>query len=61
MGLLLMGPLDQIGLGSGHAPTWARAKLQLAISELQCVLQYIVINKIIAYKRLIFVFDYSFK
>jgi hypothetical protein len=38
------GPLDQSGSGSGHATTRARATLQLAIYELQYVLQYIVIN-----------------
>jgi hypothetical protein len=41
------GPLDQGGLGSGHDTTWARATLQLAIYELQYILQYIVINKTI--------------
>ncbi len=41
------GPLDQSGSGSGHDTTQARAKLQLAIRELQYVLQHIVINEII--------------
>ncbi len=50
------GPLDQCGSGSGHATTWARSTLQLAIYELQYVLQHILINKIIAYKQLILVF-----
>ncbi len=43
------GPLDQSGSGSG----WAQATLQLAIYELQYVLQYIVINKFFANKQLI--------
>jgi hypothetical protein len=43
------GPLDQSGLGSGQA----QATLQLAIYELQYVLQYIVINKLFANKQLI--------
>ncbi len=47
------GPLDQSGSGSDHAATRAQAKLQLAIYELQYVLQHIVKNKIIAYKHLI--------
>jgi hypothetical protein len=38
------GPLDQSGLGSGHDTTGARAKLQLAVHELQYVLQNIVIT-----------------
>jgi hypothetical protein len=50
------GQLDQSGSGSGHAPTWARVKLQLALRELQYVLQYITMNIIIAYKKLILVF-----
>ncbi len=40
------GPLDQSGLGSGHDTTRARATLQLAIDELQYILQYTVINKL---------------
>ncbi len=44
---ICQGPLDQSGLGSGHTTTWARATLQLALHELQYVLQYIVINNII--------------
>jgi hypothetical protein len=55
-----MGPLDQIGLGSGHTTTWARAKLQLAIYEFQYVLQHIVIKRIIAYKPLMLVFFLHF-
>ncbi len=43
------GPLDQSGLGSGRA----QATLQLAMYELQYVLQYIVINKLFANKQLI--------
>ncbi len=43
-------------MGSGHTKTWAWATLQLAIHELQYVLQHIVINKIIADKQLILVF-----
>ncbi len=50
------GPLDQRCSGSGHATTWARATLQLVISELQYVQQYIVLDKNIAYKQLILVF-----
>jgi hypothetical protein len=49
------GPLDQSGLGSGHATTRARAMLQLAINELQHVLQYIVINKLFGNHQLILV------
>jgi hypothetical protein len=49
------GPLDQSGLGSGHAPTWARATLQLAVRELQYVLQHTVIDKIILSKKLVLV------
>jgi hypothetical protein len=54
------GPLDQSGLGSGHATTRARATLQLAMYELQNVLQYIVINKLFANKQLILVFLFLF-
>jgi hypothetical protein len=50
------GPLDQSGLGSGHATTRVRAMLQLAIHELQYVSHHVVINKFIAYKQLILVF-----
>ncbi len=50
------GPLDQGGLGSSHAPTPAWANLQLALRELQYVLQYTVIKIIIAYKQLVLVF-----
>ncbi len=53
------GPLDQCGLGSGHATTWARATLQLAIYELLYVLQYIVINNFFANKQLFLVFFFS--
>jgi hypothetical protein len=42
--------------GSGHATTQARAMLQLAIYELEYVLQEIVINNIISNKHLILVF-----
>jgi hypothetical protein len=45
------GPLDQRGSGSRHASTWARATLQLAVGELQYVLQHIVIDKIIVSKK----------
>ncbi len=48
--------LDQSGPDSNQAITWAWATLQLVIRELQYVLQYIVIEKIIAYKQLILVF-----
>jgi hypothetical protein len=54
------GPLDQSGLGSGHTTTWARAMLQLAIYELQYVLQYIVINKLFGNHQLILVFLFLF-
>jgi hypothetical protein len=54
------GPLDQSGLGSGHATTRARATLQLAIYELQYVLQYIVKNKLFANKQLILVLLFLF-
>ncbi len=45
------GPLDQSGLGSGQDTTEARAKLQLAVHELQYVLQNIVVNWIIVSKN----------
>jgi hypothetical protein len=54
------GPLDQSGLGSDHTTTQARAMLQLAIYELQYVLQYIVINKIFCNHQLILVFLFLF-
>ncbi len=50
------GFMDQTGSGSSHATTWARATLQLAMYELQYVLQNIIINKIISNKQLILVF-----
>ena len=50
------GPLDQNGSGFSHATAWAQTMLQLALRELEYVLQYIVIHKIIAYKQLILVF-----
>jgi hypothetical protein len=54
------GPLEHSGLGSGHATTWARATLQLAIYELQYVLQYIVVNKLFANQlSLVFLFLFS--
>jgi hypothetical protein len=54
------GPWDQSGSGSGHATTWARATLQLAMYELQYVLQYIVINTLFGNKQLILVFFFVF-
>jgi hypothetical protein len=54
------GPLDQSGSGSGHATTRARATLQLAIYELQYVLQNIVINKHFGNHQLILVFLFLF-
>jgi hypothetical protein len=48
--------LDQGGLGSGHATTWAWATLLLAMYELQYVLQYIDINKLFGNHQLILVF-----
>ncbi len=54
------GPLEQSGLGSGHATTWARTMLQLAIYELQYVLQYIVINKLFGNHKLILLFLFLF-
>jgi hypothetical protein len=42
------GSMDQSGSGSSHATTWAWATLQLAIHELQYVLQDIIINEIIS-------------
>jgi hypothetical protein len=49
------GPLDQSGSGSNHATTRAWATLQLAIRELQYVLQSIVKDEIIDYKQLLLV------
>jgi hypothetical protein len=49
------GSKDQSGLGSSHATTWPRAMPQLAIYELQSVLQDIIINKIISNKQLVLV------
>jgi hypothetical protein len=46
--------MDQSGSGSSLATT--QATLQLAIYELQYVLQVIIINEIISYKQLILVF-----
>ncbi len=46
------GPLDQSDSGSGHTSTRAQATLQLAINELQYVLQYLVINKLFANKQI---------
>jgi hypothetical protein len=57
---LCRGPLDQSGLGSGHAPTQARATLQLAVGELQYVLQHIVIDKNIVSKKLVLVISLHF-
>ncbi len=54
------GPLDHSGLGSGHATTWARATLLLAIYILQYVLQYIVINIFFGNHQLILVFLFLF-
>ncbi len=54
------GSLDQSGSGSGHATTRARAMLQLAIHELQFVLQYIAINKFFYNHQLILVFLFLF-
>jgi hypothetical protein len=51
------GPLDRSGLGSSHDTNGARAKLQLAVRELQYVLQNIVINSIIVSKKLVLVFS----
>jgi hypothetical protein len=50
------GPLDQSGLSSSHATTRARAMLQLAVYKLQYLLQYIVLDKLLGYHRLILVF-----
>jgi hypothetical protein len=50
------GSMDQSGLGSSHATTWAWAVLQLAVYELQYVLQDIFINKMISNKQLVLVF-----
>jgi hypothetical protein len=57
---ICLGPLDHSGSGSGHATTWARATLLLAIYELQYVLQYIVINKLFANHQLSLVFLFLF-
>jgi hypothetical protein len=54
------GPLDRSGSGSGHDTTGAWATLQLAVRELQYVLQNIVINKIIVSKKLVLVFSLHF-
>jgi hypothetical protein len=54
--LICQGPLDQSGLGSGHHTTWAWFTLQLAIRELEYVLQYIVIHTKIDYKQQVLVF-----
>jgi hypothetical protein len=48
--------MDQSGWGSSHATTWVRATLQLAMYELQYVLQDLIINKMISNKQLILVF-----
>jgi hypothetical protein len=50
------GPLDQCSLGSSNATTWAWAMLQLAVRELQYVLNNIVIDKNILYKQLTLLF-----
>ncbi len=54
------GQLDQSGLGSGHDTTGAWTTLQLAVCELQYVLQHIVINNIIISKKLVLVFSLHF-
>ncbi len=54
------GPLEHSGSGFGHAPTWARATLLLAMCELQYVLQYIVINNLFGNHQLILVFLFLF-
>jgi hypothetical protein len=54
------GQLDQSGLGSRHDTTQARATLQLAVRELQYVLQHMVINKNIVSKKLVLVFSLHF-
>ena len=54
------GPLDQSGLGSSHTTTWARATLQLAMYELQYVLQYIVKIKRFGNHQLMLVFLFLF-
>jgi hypothetical protein len=54
------GPLDHSGSGSGHATTWARATLLLAIYELKYVLQYIVIINFFGNHQLILVFLFLF-
>jgi hypothetical protein len=53
------GPLNQSGLGSGHATNWAWATI-LAINELQYFLQYIVINNFFGNHQLILVFLFLF-
>ncbi len=54
------GPLYHSGSGSGHATTRARARLLLAIYELQYVFQYIVVNKLFGNHLLILVFLFRF-
>ncbi len=54
------GPFNQSGSGSGRAPTWVRAMLQLAVRELQYVLQHTVIDKIIVSKKLVLVISLHF-
>jgi hypothetical protein len=54
------GPMDHSGSSFGHATTWARATLLLAIYELQYVLQYIVKNKLFGNHELILVFLFLF-
>jgi hypothetical protein len=54
------GQLDQSGSGSSRVPTRARATLQLAVHELQYVLQHIVIDKIIVSKKLVLVISLHF-
>jgi hypothetical protein len=48
--------LDKSGLGSGHTKIQAPATLQIVLHELKYVLQYIVINEILDYKKLTLVF-----
>jgi hypothetical protein len=50
------GPLDRSGSGSGQDITGAWATLQLAVRELQYVLQH----KVIVSKKLVFVFSLHF-
>jgi hypothetical protein len=54
------GPLDRSCLDSRHNKTGAWATLQLAVRELQYVLQHIVINTIIVSKKLVLVFSLHF-